>query len=194
MRKFILLTVAMLTLHSMHAQIVPGGIYGGLSGNYRFARYNALGYRPEITIGISDRSTLGVFMERNHFTGALDYNGIRHNRLDVSSGINYNYLHYFGKSRRWGWMLNNTLSYTHIRFYEKSPGTQVLTSSVNEYRLSVSPGIFYKASENLTLFARFGELSINRQSGGYPIMFRGYQEFRVGLLWNFGTIFKKKRR
>lgn len=194
MKKILLFSLLLSTSSILTAQIVPGGIYGGLSGNYRYMQYNAKGFRPELTMGVSEHSTMGIFFENNKFTGVLGDNGIRNNRLDVTSGVTFNYLHPFGKSKRWGWMINSSLSFTHSKFYEKSMTTQTLVNSINEYRLSFSPGIYYKASKNLTVFARFGEFGINRQTGGYPIMFRGYHEFRLGILWNFGSILKKKSR
>ena len=178
------------------AQLEKGNLYPGVSSENRFYQYgNSYGIKPELSYAIDKHNSVGVrlnyFRSNNYNLLVTPYtNGyfVQH-----GAGITYNYFRYFKNSQKFGWYVNANLDFNRIKYFNiKNSGGTELGSAHNQTEFSLRPGIFYKPSKNIIVFANFGGISLVNSNGNIDAPLNFGNQVNIGVLIN-PDIFRKKK-
>jgi len=193
MRKIILTSsVLFFSVIQLAAQFQKNEIYGGLSYGRRLFNYNTNSYQPSFSIGLNTHSTVGVFLDNTRYNvmPSQFYDGYSHS---LGVGISYNYARYFKKSSKWGWYVNSSLGFYKVKVYEKQNSITTLNTHYNQQELSVSPGIFFRASPRILLFANIGGISLTNNRYEFTSRFNMTSQLNIGVMISLGNPGKKKK-
>jgi hypothetical protein len=192
MRKKILLNAMIIfCVVEASAQFQKGQFYIGIEAGKRFVKYNALGIQPSGSIGLNDHSVAGIFFD--YSKQDWDYTNHNGDIKNYGVGIFYNYAHYFGKQKKWGWFVSSALSFNQIRATEINSGTN-LNSHYNQTRLAFTPGIFYKLTPNIMLQLNVGDLYFSHDKYQFfNVRSSLATQINIGVIIGFGNSSDKKR-
>jgi hypothetical protein len=153
-------TVFLFLTYHLSAQLETGNIYTHLMLGKREVRYSSSMVRPSVSLALSKHSSIGVFFEYTKFKdfeyydASAGYNTGR--AFQYSVGVSYNYLSFFNNKSKWGWYVNGSLSYNHFEWSQKESGGTTLSDHLKFSELAVTPGIFFKPSTRISLYANVG--------------------------------------
>jgi hypothetical protein len=192
MRKLILfLLLTSIFVSRSSAQVEKNSFYTELLVGRHFLKYNTNTIQPSVSIGISEHSVLGAFYRYNRYNSNPRslYSGYS---TKAGGGVSYSYYRYFNKKGKWGWYLNGSLGIFKVNVYEKQGNSTVLNYRYTERELTITPGVFFKPSPKVMLFANIGGLSLTNYQGinGHA----GFaSELNIGVQISFGGGKKKQR-
>lgn len=183
MRKFIiLLLLTSCSFFYASAQFNKGEIYTGIDISRRIARFDITSIQSSVSIGLGQHSRAGIFYNRSWYGS---YNNWTDNSIKIhGAGVFYEYASYFKKSRKWGWTMNGSFAFNQVSVYEKNAGTVLLNNRYTERQLTFTPGIFFKPSPRVMLFANIGGFSLNNNRNEF---INARSDFATKL--NIGAIF-----
>lgn len=185
-KKLFISAIIFLYSFKLFAQVGKGQIYGDASFGKRVVKYNTNSFQPSFSIGLNEHSTLGVFYNytRSETTPSIYSTGYFTNQ---GIGVSYNYFHYFKNSKKWGWYVNGALTFNRVSIYDKSTGSSLLNNRYSQRELAVTPGIFFKPSHRVMLFANIGGVSlINNKYEFLKLRSSFASQFNIGIRINIG--------
>jgi hypothetical protein len=191
-KTMLLFPVLFLFAFQLAAQFQKNEIYGGLSYGRRLFNYNTNSYQPSLSIGLNANSTIGAFLDNTRYNAMplQFYNGYGHS---LGFGISYNYARYFKKSSKWGWYINSSLSFNKVSVYEKQNGIAILNNDYHQKELSVTPGIFFRASPRILFHANIGGVSLISNPYEFKGAFNMASQINIGVTISLGNLGKKKK-
>jgi hypothetical protein len=193
MRKTLLLSfVLFISAIQLSAQFQKNEIYGGLGYGRWLFNYNTNSYQASLSVGLNANNTIGVFLDHTRYNSMPSpvYNGFSQSS---GLGISHSYARFFKNSSKWGWYVNSSLGFHKIRIYEKQNGVNVLNVNYPQQELSVTPGIFFKPSPRILLFANIGAVSLTNNRYEFKGRFNMASQLNVGITIGLGNFGKKKR-
>ena len=193
-KKIFFSVIISLFCFQLSAQVEKGQLYGDVSFGKRIIKFNTTSFQPSVSIGLNEHSTFGVFFNytRSATTPSLYSAGYFTNQ---GIGVSYNYFHFFKNSPKWGWYVNGALAFNQTSVYDKRTGVTLLNNRYSERELGVTPGIFFKASKRVMLFANIGGVSlINSRNDFITPRSTFASQLNVGIRINLGGQKTKKNR
>jgi hypothetical protein len=193
MRKIILLSLVLFfSAIQLSAQFQKNEIYGGLSYGRRLFDYNTNNYKPSFSIGLNTHSTIGVFLDNTRYNvmPSQFYDGYSRS---LGFGLSYDYAHYFKKSTKWGWYVNSSLGFYKFKEYEKQNGITTLNTEYNQQELSVTPGIFFRASPRILFYGNIGGIALTNNRYEFKGRLDMVRQLNIGVTISLGNPGKKKK-
>ncbi len=183
----------LLSFFHLSAQVENGQLYGDFIFGKRILKLNTGTIQPAFSIGLNEHSTFGVFYDytRSKTTPSISSNGYFVNQ---GVGISYSYYHYFKKSQKWGWYFNSSFAINQTRAFDKSSGSLILKSQSAARILSVTPGVFFKPSKGVMLFANIGGVSLVNNRYHFITPSSSFaSQLNLGIRINIGGLRKNKK-
>ncbi len=193
-KKIFFSAAALLSCYSLLAQVEKGQLYGDVSFGKKVLKFSTTTIQPSFSIGLSEHSTLGVFYNytRSKSTPTISSNGYF---ISQGFGVSYNYYHFFKKSQQWGWYFNGSFSANQTSVYDKAGGVLLLNNRYAERELSFTPGIFFKPSKGVMLFANIGGISLANNRYDFIVPRSSFaSQLNLGIRINIGGNKGKKNR
>jgi hypothetical protein len=193
MRKKILLSLAIFfSFLQLSAQFQKKQIYFDLTGEKRIIRYSTNGLRPSVSIGLSDHSAIGVYFDYTKYK-EWNYFNINGYSENYGVGVFYSYYRFFKGSKKWGWFATADLSFNQFNVYQKTSGSPALNNRYNQAKLSLTPGIFFKPSQRVTLHADIGSLYVyHDRNEFFNVRSNFATQINIGITIGLGNTGKKK--
>lgn len=193
MKKLLLFSILFFACIQSFAQFEKGKLYPGLSVGARFHRYYTYTVKPDFSIGLGKHSTAGVFFDYTTNKGFRYNEGVAPGYMNTYTvGLSYNYYHFFGKSKKWGWFINGSLAYSRSIAYEKNATPQRTT--FHETSLTLTPGIFFKASPRVLFHLDFGGVGLYKPHS-YPFQAKSNfgTQVNLGVTIGLGKMGRRKK-
>ena len=190
MRKHQLITAVILLIFSKaSAQIEKGQIYPGITFNR--SETMQIGVQPSISVGLGKHGLLGAHLSYMHGKNFY-YLDSRSYGIMYGGGINYSYFSFFKNSKKFGWYASAGVTYHRIKVYQIKNDIRDLNNEYGQTDLYLKPGLFFKASPQVTFFANAGGIGINSSQGNHDLDVSFLGEVNVGVLINIGRGRNKK--
>ena len=195
-KQLFIVTVLFIYCKQSYTQLEKGNFYPGLSSENRFYPYgNAYGFKPELSFALDKHNSVGIkfnYFRSNNYNVPFPSNIDGYN-LQHGIGVTYNYFRYFKNSKRIGWYANANFDLNRIKYFDiKNTGEAELASRHNQTELSIRPGLFYKPSRNIIVFANVGGISLINSAGNVYVPVNFGKQVNVGALIDL-DIFRKKK-
>jgi len=171
------------------AQIEKGRLYPGVTVNG--GETIQYGIQPSISIGLGKHGLLGV--HSSYMRSSNDfYNDSKFYAIKNGGGLTYTYLNFFKKSQKLGWFLSTGFTYHRYKVYEVKNDLKEMNSQYGQTDIYLRPGIFFKASQKVTLFANFGGIGMQSSRGNNDFDLNFGTQVNVGVLINLSSCKRKK--
>jgi hypothetical protein len=193
-KKLLLLPVIILFCVQLSAQYEKNKIYSGISFERGLRYYNAsYGIQPAVGIAISKNSLFGIYGDHTRYKKYVFFGNETFSK-SYGLGVFYNYSRYFSKKSKFGWSVQGSLGFNRNSVYSKSTGsTFLLNNKYNEIEFAFRPGIFYKPSQKIMVWANFGGFaSQGRRLPTENFRLDFLDAARVGMYINLGNNKKRK--
>jgi hypothetical protein len=192
MRKIqLLLVILFISSTASFAQLEKNQLYTGFSLTRGFGNGStAYEFQPSASIALGKHSLLSLYGRYQHGKEYINpYFPDRTGRgSEYGIGVSYTYLRNFKGSKKWGWFLDASASVNRISQYDIKSGITESIYQHTEKQLLIKPGIFFKVSPRVMLFADFGNVRLigdqNTNSFGNVI--------NIGVKINLGKLREKK--
>lgn len=194
MRKIqLLLAIMAVSSATSFAQLEKNKWYTGFSLTRGFGNgITAYGVQPSVSFSLDKHSLLSVYGKyQKGKEMANPFSVDRSGRMtEIGAGIGYTYYRSFKKGGKFGWYLDAAASVNRISNYDLQSGKKIAVHRYMEKQLHITPGLFYRASPRVMLFANFGGLSVigdqcTRDFGN---------QFNIGLRISLGKIAEKRKQ
>ena len=171
------------------AQIEKGRLYPGVTVNG--GETIQYGIQPSISIGLGKHGLLGV--HSSYMRSSNDfYNDSKFYAIKNGGGLTYTYLNFFKKSQKLGWFVSTGFTYHRYKVYEVKNDLKEMNSQYGQTDIYLRPGIFFKASQKVTLFANFGGIGMQSSRGNNDFDLNFGTQVNVGVLINLSSCKRKK--
>ena len=186
-----LLTVAVLFICGLKAsaQIEKGRLYPGATVNLGETIH--YGIQPSISLGLGKHGLLGVHSSYMRSNNNFYYDS-KFYAIKNGGGLTYTYLSFFKNSQKLGWFASTGFTYHRYKVYEVKNGLKEINNQFGRTDLYLRPGIFFKASQKVTMFANFGGIGIQSSRGSHEFDLNFATQVNVGVLINLGSCKRKK--
>jgi hypothetical protein len=189
MRKHHLTGVILLIFSQASAQIEKGKIYPGITLNRSEAMQ--YGVQPSASVGLGKHGLLVVHLSFMHGKNFYYADSRSYGSMN-GAGINYSYFRFFKNSQKLGWYATAGVTYHRVNVYQVKNDVTMLNNKYGQTDLYLKPGLFFKASPQLTFFANAGGIGINSSQGNNDLDISFLGEVNVGVLINFDARKRKK--
>jgi len=186
MRKIYFLVLGFICSTSLFAQLEKNQFYPGLSLTGGF-RNSGIGYglQPSASLALGKHSMLTLFGRFQQGRQVMNpyFAGGSSSTTERGFGIGYTYYRYFKKGGKFGWYADLSFLMNNLEFRDFKSGNLTSVTTRLEKQLYCTPGLFYRVSPRVMLFANFGSANLlgvyNTQSFG--------KAFTIGVKINIGS-------
>jgi len=190
MGKYLLAAIAVFIICGQaSAQIEKNNFYPGIS--FHRSEANLFGIRPSASIGLGKHGMIGLHSSfikgrSNYYTDSRFYG------VSKGIGIDYSYFHFFKNSQRFGWFATTGFNYQRISGYQVKNNEKLLINKYGQTDIYLKPGIFYKPTSHVMIFANFGGIGLQSSRGNNDFDLSFATEVNIGVMINL-DIFRKKK-
>lgn len=193
MRKTLLLclcSIAFFNFNQLSAQIEKGHLYPGVTFNQgQGIKY---GVQPSISLGIGKHGLIGVHTSHKKSDNFF-YNDSKTYGIANGGGIDYTYFSYFKKSQKLGWFVTTGFTYYRNIVYQVKNDQKETNNKYGSTNIYMRPGLFFKASQKVMLFANIGGIGIESSRGNTDLDLNFASQINIGVLINLGSSKRNNR-